>query len=90
MRASEHPGDAVIRELRATDRRYEHAYTQAMGKTESRQYITDGQGNKKSVVLPVKTYEELLEDIQDLAAVAERRDEKCIPFDDIISDLKKV
>ena len=71
------------------DRRHAHAYNRAMGKAESIQYITDEQGNKKCVVLPVETYEELLEDIQDLAAVAERRDEKCVPFEDMINGLKR-
>ncbi|MBI4084170.1 MAG: hypothetical protein HY423_16315 [Candidatus Lambdaproteobacteria bacterium] len=38
-------------------------------------YIVDETGKRVSVVLPVEEYEELLEDIADLAAVAERRQE---------------
>lgn len=52
-------------------------------------YITDEHGNKKSVVLPVETYEEILQDIQDLAALAERRDEPSIPLEEVIASLRK-
>lgn len=52
------------------------------------QYITDESGEKKSVILPVETYEELLEDIQDLVAIAERKNEKNIPFEDVLKNLK--
>lgn len=51
-------------------------------------YITDDDGTK-SVVLPVETYEEMLEDIQDLAAVAERRSEPNVSLDSVIENLKK-
>jgi hypothetical protein len=53
------------------------------------QYVTDEKGRKKSVILPVETYEEMLEDIQDLVAVAERRKEKSISFDEMKKKLKK-
>lgn len=53
------------------------------------QYVTDERGRKKSVILPVETYEEMLEDIQDLVAVAERRKEKTISFDEMKKRLKK-
>ena len=53
------------------------------------QYVTDEKGRKKSVILPVETYEEMLEDIQDLVAVAERRKDKTISFDEMKKRLKK-
>jgi inorganic pyrophosphatase len=53
------------------------------------QYVTDEKGRKKSVILPVETYEEMLEDIQDLVAVAERRKEKTISFEEMRKRLKK-
>ena len=53
------------------------------------QYVTDEKGRKKSVILPVETYEEMLEDIQDLVAVAERRKEKTISFEEMKKKLKK-
>lgn len=39
------------------------------------QFLTDEQGQKVAVVIPMADYEELMEDVADLAAVAERRDE---------------
>jgi len=53
------------------------------------QYVTDEKGRKKSVVIPVETYEEMPEDIQDLVAVAERRKEKTISFDEMKKRLEK-
>ncbi|WP_257284227.1 hypothetical protein [Endozoicomonas sp. SESOKO1] len=54
----------------------------------SPQYITDDQGNRVSVVLSVDDYQELLDDLEDLAAVAERRDEESISHDDVLKHLK--
>lgn len=53
------------------------------------QYVTDQKGRKTSVILPVETYEEMLEDIQDLVAVAERRKEKTLSLTDMKKRLKK-
>ncbi|NDC39289.1 MAG: hypothetical protein EBZ48_14800 [Proteobacteria bacterium] len=53
------------------------------------QYVTDEKGRKTSVILPVETYEEMLEDIQDLAAIAERRNEKSISLAEMKKRLKK-
>lgn len=39
------------------------------------QFLTDQTGKRMAVVLPVEDYDELMEDISDLAAVAERRNE---------------
>lgn len=52
------------------------------------QYITDDQGKRVSVVLPVEHYQELLEDLEDLAIVAERRGEESISHDEVIRELK--
>jgi len=41
-------------------------------------YQTDARGRRTAVVLPIAEYEQLLEDLHDLAVVAERRDEKTI------------
>ena len=60
-----------------------------MKKATAVQYVTDERGKKTSVILPVEAYEEMLEDIQDLVAVAERRKEKSISFDDMKKRLKK-
>lgn len=53
------------------------------------QYVTDDQGRKQSVILPVEAYEEMLEDIQDLVVVAERRKEKSVSLDEMKKRLKR-
>ena len=39
------------------------------------QFLTDDRGQKVAVVIPIADYEALMEDVSDLAAVAERRDD---------------
>ena len=53
------------------------------------QYIVDDKGRRTAVVLPVKEYEELLEDLHDLAVVAERRDEPAVSFEELKKRLKQ-
>jgi len=53
------------------------------------QYITDEKGKKTAVILPIEEFEELLEDLQDLAVLAERRDEPTIPHEEIVAKLKR-
>jgi hypothetical protein len=52
-------------------------------------YITDEHGARSAVVLPISQYEKLLEDLDDLAAIAERRDEPVVPHDEFIAELKR-
>ena len=51
------------------------------------QYITDSSGHKISVILPMNEYIELMEDLEDLAAVAELRDEETIPWVQVKKEL---
>lgn len=44
---------------------------------------------KKGVILSLKEYGELLQDLEDLAAIAERRDEEVISHEEVIRDLEK-
>jgi len=53
------------------------------------QYIVDEKGQKTAVIIPVEEYEELLEDIHDLAIIAERRDEPTITFEKLKKKLEK-
>lgn len=53
------------------------------------QYVTDDKGKKTAVILPIEEFEELLEDIEDLAVLLERRDEPTIPFDEVVAKLKQ-
>jgi len=52
------------------------------------QFIVDESGIKKAIILPMEDYEELLEDIHDLAVIAERKDEPTISFEDLKKRLK--
>jgi hypothetical protein len=45
-----------------------------------RQFVVDSTGKKTAVILPVKQYEQLLEDMHDLAVVAERRQEEPVEW----------
>ena len=51
------------------------------------QFIIDESGMKTAVILPVEQYEDLLED-NDLAVIAERKDEPSINYDDLMKRLK--
>ncbi len=53
------------------------------------QYIVDASGNKIAVVVPIDEYNELLEDLHDLAVIAERRDEPTVSFEEIKKRLKE-
>jgi PHD/YefM family antitoxin component YafN of YafNO toxin-antitoxin module len=53
------------------------------------QYVTDTKGKKLGVILSLRRYQQLMEDLHDLAIVAERRDEKPIGLEDMKRRLKK-
>ena len=52
------------------------------------EYITNENGEKLSVVLSVEEFEAILEDYEDLAIVAERKDESSISHDKLLEELK--
>ncbi len=52
------------------------------------QFIVDESGIRKAIILPMEDYEELLEDIHDLAVIAERKDEPTVSFEDLKKRLK--
>ena len=53
------------------------------------QFVVDAKGRKKAVVLSMDKYEKLMEDLHDLAIVAERREEKPISLAELKRRLKK-
>jgi hypothetical protein len=57
--------------------------------SESLQYLTDEHGERTAVVLPISEYEKLLQDLEDLAVVAERRNEPTTPHPQFVSELKR-
>jgi len=51
------------------------------------EFLTDDQGRKVAVVIPMAEYEELLADVADLAAVAERREDERISLEELKAQL---
>ncbi len=52
------------------------------------QYITNDNGDKVSVVITMQEFEDMLEDIEDLTAIADRKDEDITSHDDLVKELK--
>ena len=52
-------------------------------------YIVDEKGERTSVILPLNEYQEMLEDLHDLAIIAERREEPTVSFEKLKQKLKK-
>ncbi len=53
------------------------------------EYIVDAKGRKTKVILPIAEYERLLEDLHDLAVLAEQRDEETISLDELKDRMKR-
>jgi PHD/YefM family antitoxin component YafN of YafNO toxin-antitoxin module len=53
------------------------------------QYVVDPKGKKTAVILSLKRYRELMEDLHDLAVIAERRRERSISLEEVKRRLKK-
>ena len=53
------------------------------------QYVIDTEGNRTAVILSLQRYEQLLEDLHDLAVVAERREEKPISLEEMKRRLRE-
>lgn len=53
------------------------------------QYLTDANGAKVAAVIPIDEYEELMEDLNDLAVVAERRNETRVSFEEVKRRLRE-
>lgn len=51
------------------------------------QFITNTDGEKVSVIIALDDYYEMLEDLEDLAAIAERKDEPTQSFESVIKEL---
>ena len=52
-------------------------------------FIIDRKGKRKAVILPYREYKSLLEDLADLAVVAERRKDKTVSHKEFLAGLKK-
>jgi len=51
--------------------------------TEDVQYVVDEKGDRTAVIVPIGEYEELMEDLHDLAIIAERRQEPTVSFEEL-------
>lgn len=52
-------------------------------KSRAQQYVVDRDGNRQAVIIPLKEYEQLMEDLHDLAVIAERRGEEPIGLEEM-------
>ena len=57
--------------------------------TASVQYLTDRRGKKTAVVLKLTEYQRLMEDLDDLAAIADRRKEPTVSHRKFVEELKR-
>ena len=53
------------------------------------EYITDNNGNKKAVILSIEEYNELMEDLHDLAVIGERKNESTVSHTEVVEELKR-
>ena len=51
-------------------------------------YVIDNDGHKTDVLMPLEEYDELLQDLHDLAVIAERRGEPTVDFDELKKRMK--
>lgn len=63
--------------------------TRTATRNRKEQFVVNANGKKTAVLLSLKYYEKLLEDLHDLAVVAERRAEKPITLEEMKRRLKK-
>jgi hypothetical protein len=62
---------------------------ESMAGISDEQYIIDAKGNRKGVILSIERYEQMTEDLHDLAVVAERRNEQTISLEEMKRRLKQ-
>ena len=55
---------------------------------EHKRYIINESGERTAVILSMAEYDELLEDLHDLAVLAERREEPTLAHEDVVARLK--
>jgi len=53
------------------------------------QFIKDQNGHKEYVILKLEDYQDLLEDLEDLATINARKDDETVPYSQVRKQLKK-
>ena len=56
------------------------------------QFITDTQGKKLSVILPIRDYKKMLDELEDIKTYdkAKARKSEPVPFDQAVKELKRL
>jgi len=52
------------------------------------QFVTDAEGRKTAVILPIEEYEEMMEDLEMGRAARESKDQPRRPFEDVVKELR--
>ena len=60
-----------------------------MAEQDKRRFVVTEGGRKTGVLLSLKEYRKLLEDLQDLAVIAERKGEPSLPFEVVKERLER-
>jgi hypothetical protein len=53
------------------------------------QFVVDDSGKRTGVILPIGEFEEIIEDMEDLAILAERREEPTLSHEEVLSRLQQ-
>jgi PHD/YefM family antitoxin component YafN of YafNO toxin-antitoxin module len=56
--------------------------------TAQQRYLVDGRGKRRAIIIPLSEYRRMMEDLHDLAVVAERRNEPAISLEEMRRRLK--
>ena len=54
-----------------------------------RSYVVDASGNRIAVMLPIDEYQGLLQDVQDLAVIAQLKNEPTVPLDVVMEQMEE-
>jgi hypothetical protein len=52
------------------------------------QYVTDANGERTALILPLEEYESLLEDLHVIASAYKAKDQPTIPFSEVVEELR--
>ena len=53
------------------------------------QYVTNEAGERTAIILPIEEFQELLEDVEDLAVLAERREDPTVSHEQLVTELRR-
>ena len=53
------------------------------------QAVVDHKGKKTAVLLPIEKYEQMVEDLEDLRVIAERKKEPTLSYKQLVAKLKR-